>query len=286
MAMQGTRMPRIRLLAAGAILLLGLSGSAMPLRAAAAQTAAEAEPGQPLQLVPRVSVRKVAPRAAASRVAASRLAASRVAVHRASARSAAARPKLSERRLSRRLGRTHVALAALAKRRSIRLVAHAHHRLLAHRDFVARQPEPVPPPATEVAAASPTIAAFVPPAAGEPTESEHAVRITSADTLNEIDLAASAPKPPADAATSAIAGTGSGGPPGVAKAAALSLAAASDGTEARSKPDAVVAFARRPRNEVGSTGWILQVMAALGGAVAAGSAAWFLIGSTPQRTFG
>ena len=39
-------------------------------------------------------------------------------------------------------------------------------------------------------------------------------------------------------------------------------------------------------SDVGSTSWIMQVLAALGGAVAAGSVAWFLIGSTPQRTYG
>ena len=39
-------------------------------------------------------------------------------------------------------------------------------------------------------------------------------------------------------------------------------------------------------NEVGSTSWILQVLAALGGAVTAGTVAWFLIGGTPQRTYG
>ena len=39
-------------------------------------------------------------------------------------------------------------------------------------------------------------------------------------------------------------------------------------------------------NQVGSASWIAQVLAALGGAVAAGSAAWFLIGVTPQRTYG
>lgn len=39
-------------------------------------------------------------------------------------------------------------------------------------------------------------------------------------------------------------------------------------------------------NRVGSASWIAQVLAALGGAVAAGSVAWFLIGSGPVRTYG
>lgn len=39
-------------------------------------------------------------------------------------------------------------------------------------------------------------------------------------------------------------------------------------------------------SRVGSVSWIAQVLAALGGAVAAGSVAWFLIGSGPVRTYG
>jgi hypothetical protein len=39
-------------------------------------------------------------------------------------------------------------------------------------------------------------------------------------------------------------------------------------------------------SKVGSAGWTAQVMAALGGAVAAGAVAWFLIGAGPQRTYG
>ena len=37
---------------------------------------------------------------------------------------------------------------------------------------------------------------------------------------------------------------------------------------------------------VGSASWIAQVLAALGGAIAAGAVAWFLIGSGPVRTYG
>jgi hypothetical protein len=38
-----------------------------------------------------------------------------------------------------------------------------------------------------------------------------------------------------------------------------------------------------PKSPVGSVSWIMQIMAAIGGAVAAGSAAWFLIGSASSR---
>jgi hypothetical protein len=37
---------------------------------------------------------------------------------------------------------------------------------------------------------------------------------------------------------------------------------------------------------VGSFSWILHVLAALGGAVATGALAWFLISPAPQRNYG
>jgi|SRR5271169_706068 len=37
---------------------------------------------------------------------------------------------------------------------------------------------------------------------------------------------------------------------------------------------------------IGSASWITQVLAALGGAIAAGAVAWFLIGAGPVRTYG
>jgi len=48
----------------------------------------------------------------------------------------------------------------------------------------------------------------------------------------------------------------------------------------------VVAAAHEDKNQVGSASWIAQVLAALGGAIAAGSVAWFLIGASPQRMYG
>ena len=48
--------------------------------------------------------------------------------------------------------------------------------------------------------------------------------------------------------------------------------------------DSKAAASRTPGDKVGSTFWLLQVMGALGVAVAAGSIAWFLIGWAPPRT--
>jgi hypothetical protein len=93
------------------------------------------------------------------------------------------------------------------------------------------------------------------------------VRVASPDDVNEIDLAAN-------------------------NATASPSAPAADSGEVSPKADSVsvaVAQQRQVSQEhspIGSPSWIMQVVAALGGAVAAGSVAWFLIGSAPQRTYG
>jgi hypothetical protein len=45
-----------------------------------------------------------------------------------------------------------------------------------------------------------------------------------------------------------------------------------------------VAVARGP-SPAGTSAWVAQLLAAIGGAMAAASVAWFLIGSAPQRTY-
>lgn len=113
--------------------------------------------------------------------------------------------------------------------------------------------EPAPPPAP--AAAESTPSALV---VGGQT-----VHVVSPDDANEIDRAAEAQTAPSAAATQS----------------AVAAAAPAPDT-------ATVARAQEETNHVGSASWIAQVLAALGGAVAAGSAAWFLMGSAPQRTYG
>ncbi len=61
--------------------------------------------------------------------------------------------------------------------------------------------------------------------------------------------------------------------------------------QAAAAPTARVAFAAPIRKDetgspVGSASWIAQVLAALGGAVTAGTVAWFLIRGGPQRMYG
>jgi len=106
------------------------------------------------------------------------------------------------------------------------------------------------------------------PAATESTPSElvvggQTVHVVSPDDANEIDRAADAQNAPSAAATQ-------------------STVAAAEPTS----DTVTVARAHDETSHVGSASWIAQVLAALGGAVAAGSAAWFLMGSAPQRTYG
>jgi len=123
--------------------------------------------------------------------------------------------------------------------------------------------EPVPPPAP----------AFAEPTPGELVVGDHTLRVASPDGGNESDLAAN------DANTQAGAAA--------TNSATASAPAASDVAEPTTTTESMnAAPARASASEVGSASWIAQVLAALGGAVAAGSVAWFLIGSTPQRTYG
>lgn len=131
-------------------------------------------------------------------------------------------------------------------------------------------------PAADAAAAPPTpLQPPAPPAAAQLGEfaGGHAIQVASLGEVNEIDL-------PANVALLQA----NGAPPnGVAE----SHQPMRDIADAASKSDfAKVVVAQQRDGDVGSTSWILQVLAALGGAVTAGSVAWFLIGSTPQRTYG
>jgi len=86
------------------------------------------------------------------------------------------------------------------------------------------------------------------------------VKITAPDQANTLDLAA-------DHAAPAVATPSDR--PAVATPQQIALAAP----------------VQRDESAVGSASWIAQVLAALGGAIAAGAVAWFLIGSGPVRTY-
>lgn len=148
------------------------------------------------------------------------------------------------------------------------------------------QPAPTAWPATDapapIAVAAATAAPLPPapaPAALNPGElvvGGQTVQVASPNEVNDIDLAAD------DTSTQ----SGAVAPGNAAPSTQTALTNAT--TDAVGpKSDSVNAAPTQPQGSpVGSTSWLLQVFAALGGAVTAGSLAWFMIGSAPQRTYG
>jgi hypothetical protein len=118
------------------------------------------------------------------------------------------------------------------------------------------------------------------------------VQVAEADQVNEIDLAADntppmeSTEPPSDRAdVAAMADTMANAIPPRAAFVAPAPADAGQGgngeNASASQNDSV-----QNSSAVGSASWIAQVLAALGGAIAAGAVAWFLIGAGPVRTYG
>lgn len=107
------------------------------------------------------------------------------------------------------------------------------------------------------------------PVPGELVVGGHTVQIVSPDEANDIDLAADLSAGPGPAVSTATTAT-----------------AADVGKAEPAHAAMLVAASRDDASAVGNASWIAQILAALGGAVAAGSLAWFLIGSAPQRTYG
>jgi hypothetical protein len=95
------------------------------------------------------------------------------------------------------------------------------------------------------------------------------VQVASADEVNEIDLAAG---------DAGVANAASRGP----KLAINTPPSAVADSASKSEPtSAALVEAQTP--EISTTSWILQVLAALGGAIAAGTVAWFLMRSAPPQ---
>jgi hypothetical protein len=238
----------LRILTTGALFSAALL---MAIDGAAAQTAADAKPGQPIQLLQKVFMRPA---------------------KEASETHLKTHPKTHHAMLTRHAGKAH---AALARRKPIRQIAAAPAAPTANNTANNTSDTPVwpavpPTPPTDAAASTPQPApALVAVAPSELVVAGQTVRVASPNDVNEIDLAAN----DADGRTN-------GATPPTATTTEMS-------DIAQPKSDAITALTVQPRgSEVGSTSWILQVMAALGGAAAAGSVAWFLIGSTPQRMYG
>jgi len=254
-------MSSIRIAAAGAALLLlsGLNASG-----AAAQTATDQATGQPLQLLRWLHLT-----------------------------SQANKPTTRPR-------------AKLAERKTIRTAAaFAKHRRLPAETAEATPPATTWPAVNPIAPMETTITTTTlvpaPPTGltpGVPVPNElvvagQTVQLASPDEVNELDIAANDTQPPA----SNVGPTDTASP----------VPAMNEAAKASSKSDSLIAAPQQPSasrvssqissqissqvsshagSQVGTASWIAQVLAALGGAVAAGTAAWFLIGVTPERIYG
>ena len=240
-------MPSIRIAAAGAALLL-LSG--LTAGGAAAQTATDQTPGKPLQLLHWLH-------------ATSQPNNSKTKPH----------VKIAERKA------VHTAAAATKHRRVRSEVAAATSPVSSRQAFNSATPAETTTAATPATMMAPTPQPALSRDQLVPKElvvAGRTVQVASPDEVNELDLAAKDTQPPASNAPSDAA----------------SLVPANEHVaEAGSKSASSTAPPPQPStskvtSQVGSASWIAKVLAALGGAVAAGSAAWFLIGATPQRTYG
>ncbi len=242
-------MPNVRFAAVVAVVLL-VSG--LTVGNAVAQDATNAAPGKPLQLLKIVE------------------------------QPVKARTKLRAKTAAVRRFRAHI--AKLEHKRP-----HAQAQTAAAPAATNASPAADPVAPMSFAAAEPAPAPQLAPAPSTPFPSElvvggQTVQVASPNAVNDIDLAAKdkgaqgSPATPSGATASTATAS---------SAATGTVSAAADAAEPIAKSDSMNAASAEPQaSPVGSTSWLLQIFAALGGAVAAGSVAWFLIGSAPQRTYG
>jgi hypothetical protein len=137
-------------------------------------------------------------------------------------------------------------------------------------DLAANMASPPPPKAPAAAPAS----AAAPPAAKAPLYDLAQSNPTAPPAASET--------PSTDAVVSAFVGTAAAAPISP-PAPAVAATAPVGHTAMVAEPDFVKASDPQPESPVGSASWMMQVMAALGGAIAAGTAAWFLIGRASPR---
>jgi hypothetical protein len=250
-------MSSIRIAAAGAAMLL-LSG--LMASGATAQTATDQAPGGPLQLLHWLRVGSQTNKPTTKPHA-----------------------KTAERKTVR-------TAAAFTKHRRIRMAT--AEATLPATTWPAVNPDAPPETTITTTTLAPATQPALRPGVPVPNElvvAGQTVQLASPDEVNELDIAANDTQPPA----SNVGPTDTASP----------VPAMNEAAKASSKSDSLIAAPQQPSasrvssqissqvsshagSQVGTASWIAQVLAALGGAVAAGSAAWFLIGVTPQRTYG
>lgn len=281
-------MPGIRILSAGFMAMAMI----LALGAAQAQTTTtSAQVGQPLALLaglrpPHEAKHKEAKHAVRVRAVHAKTAAKTVA--KTVAKAAA---KTRQRRMAAHA--RHAAATKIATR------PHAHHEQAVTASAFAEEPPPqadvTPPPAPNW----PTVDAA--PANGSAPPAAGPAAAPVADTASPNAAAGTFPNPDASKIqTIKITTANSTNFSAPATAAVASVASTANDNAAAPAAEAPTAFAtpapeRQSANKgstakssdpVGSASWIAQVLAAFGGAVAAGAVAWFLIGGGPVRTYG
>jgi hypothetical protein len=138
------------------------------------------------------------------------------------------------------------------------------------RSAAKRSSSKAPPAAKKRASAKPAAKESTLNGASQVTPSElvidgEAVRVASPDDTNDIDLAANAHGTPASDAS----------PPA---ATVVTTAGTETIAPADKSNSGATALSQTPSSSIGSMSWLLWIIAALSGAVATGSIAWFLIG--------
>jgi hypothetical protein len=290
-------MLRIRIVTAAALVLsLGVAG-------AAAQTAGA--PGQPLPLL-QIAQRKAKAKLRRRPLAASRFAKREgikaeaiemKAMRRARAERALAERRLAERNRRRLEARRHASQAVAEARIDRRDLARTRGVAVEARRPAAPAAAIAPTgnnvwPAPDRAVPGEIAAAAAPPGpaiATEPVLDTDPDEIAAGGHVLPPAVSSNAASPIGLASNrEAIAATGA--LPGMASG--VQAAAPASANSAKSAPKApvvramVAAAAANNPDPVGSSAWIAHVLAALGGAIAAGAVAWFLIGAAPRRNYG
>jgi hypothetical protein len=196
----------------------------------------------------------------------------------------------------------HVAIRKTAARKSHHVKTAAEHgRHVAARKFARQRHEASEPAVTasafaEEPPAQATPAGIEPGGAAAPADGMTAPTPTVAPVSGPVSENAPSPSGPSLDPTAvkvqmlriAAPNQDTGPAPG-AQRDAPPVAASNDAAVAPppAAPQTVLAAPlHRDTSPVGSAPWIAQVLAAFGGAVAAGAVAWFLIGGGPVRTYG
>ena len=192
----------------------------------------------------------------------------------------------------------HVAIRKTAARKSHHIRTAAEHGRHVAARKIARQRHEASEPAVTASAfaeeppAQATPAGIEPGGAVAPADGMTAPAPTAAPVSGPVSENSPSPSGPSLDPTAVLrlaAPNQDTGPAPGARQDAPPVAASNDSAVAPPPPAPQTVLAaplHRDTSPVGSASWIAQVLAAFGGAVAAGAVAWFLIGGGPVRTYG